>query len=638
MRDRDRQTTDSVDRPRPGVGIIIWFFVLFIILALFWRTIGQEDSPLVPYSLFRDQVRAGNVEVVIATGQELEGIFINPVEIETNDRSREVNSFITYVPAFGDELVPLLEEFAVPLETNPEPNAGWWLLILNLLPFLLLLAIFFFVFSRIKSSQGQGIFSMGQSRARLYNRERALTTFNDVAGTEGAKEELRETVLYLKDPRRFKRLGGKTPKGILLIGPPGTGKTLLARAVAGEAGVPFFSTSGSDFMEMFVGVGASRVRKMFEEAKKTAPSIVFIDELDSIGRRRGTGIGGGHDEREQTLNQLLTEMDGFEPNQSVIIIAATNRPDVLDPALLRPGRFDRQVTVDLPTQRSRLAILKVHARGKSFSDDIDFEKVARATPSFSGADLENLLNEAALSATRQNKATIEPSDIADARDRILLGRRREGLNLSPEDINLLAYHEAGHAVVSAFLPFTDPIEKVTIIPRGNAMGVTQHLPDEEKYIHRIETLKNSLVVMMGGRAAEQFTFGSASSGAANDLKQATGLARKMVMELGMSSKLGTLSFGGNNEQVFLGEQMAQRREHSEATQQLIDQEIKKLVDEAFETALSMLQHYKEELDALAEKLILEEEVSGDDMLALLGITGKKDKELYREREAAPVTH
>jgi len=636
---QNKQNGEGVERtPRPAVGLIIWLFFLFILLTLFWRTFAQDETTLVPYSVFRNEVRAGNVESVTATGQELEGSFRQPVEVQVNDRATEVTSFLTYVPVFGDELVPLLDEHGVLLETNPEPGATWWLLLLNLLPFLLLLAILFYVISRVRSSQGQGIFSMGQNRAKLYNRERALTTFNDVAGTEGAKEELKETVLYLKDPRRFKRLGGKTPKGVLLIGPPGTGKTLLARAVAGEAGVPFFSTSGSDFMEMFVGVGASRVRKMFEEAKKSAPSIVFIDELDSIGRRRGTGIGGGHDEREQTLNQLLSEMDGFEPNQSVIIIAATNRPDVLDSALLRPGRFDRQVTVDLPTQRSRVEILKVHARGKSFSDDVDFERIARATPSFSGADLENLLNEAALRATRENKAVIESEDVNVARDRILLGRKREGLKLSPEDIDLLAYHEAGHAVVSAFLPYTDPIEKVTIVPRGKAMGVTQHLPDEEKYIHRLDALKNALVVMMGGRAAEKFIYGSASSGAANDLKQATELARRMVMELGMSEKLGTMSFGGSSEQVFLGEQMGQRRAYSEATQQLIDEEVKKLVDDAFNTAVRMLKEYRAELEALAQKLIEEEEVSGESLLALLGLTGEKAKQQYRDPESAPMTH
>ncbi|MEX2382657.1 MAG: ATP-dependent zinc metalloprotease FtsH [Opitutales bacterium] len=606
--------------PRYPMGPI-WILVAVAILLLIWNPFGREDRRQISYSSFRAQVQAGNVESIVVRGEGIQGVFEQPVERRVNDEVVEVTEFRTHLPAFGDEqLLALLETQGVEIETRPEGNILWWIIGLNMLPFLLLVLIGIIIFTRMRS-QGQGMFSMVQSRAKLYDKEKATTDFDDVAGTEGAKEELQETVSFLKDPARFKQLGGTTPKGVLLIGPPGTGKTLLARAVAGEAGVPFFSTSGSDFMEMFVGIGAARVRKMFEDAKKSAPSIIFIDELDSIGRRRGTGIGGGHDEREQTLNQILSEMDGFEQNEGVIVMAATNRPDVLDNALLRPGRFDRQVTVDLPNKTSREAILKIHARKKKFADDVDFEKVARATPSFSGADLANLLNEAALLATRENKKAIEMADISTARDKIMLGRKREGMVISQDDMKLLAYHEAGHAVVAAVRPYTDPIEKVTIVPRGHAMGVTQQLPEEEKYIFRQEYLRDRLAVMMGGRAAEEMVFETATSGAANDLMQVTRLARRMVMEFGMSDDLGFMAFG-EQQHVFLGEQMGQQRDHSEATAELIDTEVKKILRSSYDLAYNTIKEHREGLDRLADRLLEKEEVSGDEVLEILHVEKK----------------
>jgi cell division protease FtsH len=451
----------------------------------------------------------------------------------------------------------------------------------------------------------------------LYDRAQEHITFDDVAGARGAKNELVEVIEFLRDPAKFEKLGGEIPKGVLLVGPPGTGKTLLARAVAGEADVPFFSITGSDFMEMFVGVGASRVRDLFEEAKKASPAIIFIDELDSIGRRRGAGLGGGHDEREQTLNQLLSEMDGFEPNLDVIIMAATNRPDILDPALLRPGRFDRRITVDLPTLKDREEILKIHSRNKPLDSGVDLERIARGTPGFSGADLENLLNEAALLAARKGKNVIQMDDIEDARDKIVLGLERGNLTLSEEECRLLAYHEGGHAVVAAFTPHADPIHKVTIVPRGMAMGVTQQLPEKEKYIYSREYILDRLAVMMGGRAAEELVLDTSTSGAENDLKQATHLARKMILDWGMSEKFKQVAYGGQREQVFLGEEITQRREYSETTAHEVDKETRKILSEAYEHAQDVLSEHRDGLDRLVEVLLEDEVVSGDRVLEIL---------------------
>jgi cell division protease FtsH len=519
-------------------------------------------------------------------------------------------------------LLPLLESHGVTIDAQPAPDSSWIGSLLYFLPVLLLIGVGYMFFSQMRN-QGQQIFSVGKSRAKLYERREERTTFDDVAGAKGAKAELEEIIEYLRQPDRFESLGGETPKGVLLVGPPGTGKTLLARAVAGEADVPFFSITGSDFMEMFVGVGASRVRDLFREAKRAAPSIIFIDELDSIGRRRGAGLGGGHDEREQTLNQLLSELDGFEPNENVIVIAATNRPDILDPALLRPGRFDRRITVDLPTARSRVAILKIHARNKPLADDVDLEEIARGVPGFSGADLRNMLNEAALLAARQHKEVIEPEDIEEARDKILMGLKREGLVLTEEECRLIAYHEAGHALIAAVLPQADPIHKVTIVPRGQAMGVTQQLPEREKYIYPREYMLDRLAVMMGGRAAEEMVFQTATSGAGNDLIQATQLARKMVLDWGMSERLGRVAWGKDRDEVFLGEEIAHRREYSETTAREIDEEVKSILDEAYQRAAASLQKYREELDRIAEVLLQKEEITGQEVLDLIGVVPDK---------------
>lgn len=613
----------SAPDPQPGQfrtqRFVFWLLIAAAIFFLLGNPFGPGAGQQISYTEFRQQLEDGNVTSVTVEGEQIVGELAEPISIGSGEQARETEQFVTFLPSFGDEqLLNTLREQGVEVNTRPTPDGAWTGILFALLPFLLLLGFGYFLFRRARQ-QGQGMFSIGQSKAELYDREDADTTFGDVAGTEGAKEELQETITFLKNPKRFESLGGEIPKGILLVGPPGTGKTLLARAVAGEAGVPFFSTSGSDFMEMFVGVGASRVRDMFKEAKDAAPSIIFIDELDSVGRQRGAGLGGGNDEREQTLNQLLNEMDGFEPTEEVIVMAATNRPDVLDQALLRPGRFDRQITVDSPNKQSRHEILKIHARNKPLSDDVDLEEVARSTPGLSGADLENLLNEAALHAARNDKDEIEKEDIQAARDKIYLGRERQGVVLSDEDKKLIAYHEGGHAVLAATLPHADPIEKVTIVPRGKAMGVTQQIPEREQYIYRREYLLDRLAVMMGGRASEDLVMGTATSGAANDFKQATQMARRMVVELGMSEKLGPVSFGGQQDQVFLGQELAQRKDYSEETGREIDLEIKRIVEEAYERALTTLKENRDGLDRLAQRLIDDEEVDGDVVLEILGL-------------------
>jgi cell division protease FtsH len=586
---------------------------------LFSKQFGMKGTQL-SYSSFRNQLEADNVKKVTVEGEKISGEFKKAIETkEGGNKTVSHKDFYTYLPSFGDDkLLSLLESQKVDIVTEPKKDVSWWGRILSgFLPFLLLLGLGILLLRKYGGGIGQNIFSMGASRAHLYDQGKQRVTFDNVAGAHGAKTELQEIIEFLKNPQRVQRLGGKTPKGVLLVGPPGTGKTLLARAVAGEADVPFFSITGSDFMEMFVGVGASRVRNMFNDAKKMSPSIIFIDELDSIGRQRGAGIGGGHDEREQTLNQLLSEMDGFESNQNVIVMAATNRPDILDSALLRPGRFDRRITVDLPSLRDRLEILKIHARNKPLAGDVNLEEVARATPGFSGADLENLLNEAAILAARKNKEKIETKDIDESTDKILMGLERENIAITDEERRVLAYHEAGHSVVAAILPNTDPIHKVTIVPRGMAMGVTQQLPEKEKYIYPKEYMLDRLAVMMGGRAAEEVAQGTATSGAADDLKQATRLARKMVLEWGMSESLGQMALGDGHENVFLGHEIAQRREYSEATAREADEEIKKILKEAYDRAVEVLQKHRDGLDRVAQDLVEKEEISGKEVLELV---------------------
>jgi len=609
---------DGASRGRQG--FILWFVLMSLAMFWMWSLLDSGGFTEVSYSTFLRELEAGNVEQVTITGQQLQGTLRQPgTRLTARQDSAAYSEFVTYVPSFGDDdLMQTLEEQNVEVVTKPASEFNWWIVLLMGLPFILFLLLGYAFFSRMQS-QGQSLFSINKSRAKLYDREQATTMFDDVAGAEGAKEELEEVVTYLSRPEAIQQLGGKVPKGVLLIGPPGTGKTLLARAVAGEAGVPFFSITGSDFMEMFVGVGASRVRDLFKDAKESSPSIIFIDELDSIGRRRGAGLGGGHDEREQTLNQLLSELDGFEPSENVIVMAATNRPDILDPALLRPGRFDRRVTVDLPTQRDRVAILRIHAREKPLSDDTDLEKIARGTPGFSGADLENLLNEAALLAAREQMDRIEPRHVGEAIDKIIMGLERKGLVLTEDERRMLAYHEAGHALVAAVLEHADPVHKVTIVPRGRAMGVTQQLPEKEKYIYRKEYMLDRLAVMMGGRAAEDLIFGSATSGAENDLKQVIQLSRKMVLDWGMSDRFQNIAFGGQPEQMFLGEQISQRREYSEETAREVDGEIEKIIETAYRRAMEMLEKYRSELDKIAERLLEREEMPGDEVLDILGL-------------------
>ena len=619
---------------------MIIFLVAGVLLALFayQQFMGPAaGSETVSYSEFRSEVRAGNVEQVTVQGEQVVGDLVSQSYKPTPDADQDstaYTSFVTYLPSFGDEkLMELLEANNVEVVTEPKSDFPWTLIIMGLLPILLLLVVGYFFLRRMQS-QGQGLFSVRKSKAKLFDKGETDTSFDDVAGSEGAKEELREIIKFLKNPERFERLGGKVPKGVLLVGPPGTGKTLLARAVAGEADVPFYSVSGSDFMEMFVGVGASRVRDMFEDAKENESAIIFIDELDSIGRQRGAGLGGGHDEREQTLNQLLSELDGFEENQGVVVMAATNRPDILDSALTRPGRFDRQITVPLPTKQARAEILKIHARNKPLSDDINLEVIAGSTPGFSGADLENLLNEAALLAGRHERDQIEHEDIEEARDKVIMGLKREGMVIDDEEKRLLAYHEAGHAIVAAVLPNADPIHKVTIVPRGQAMGVTQQMPEKEKYLYRREYLLDRLAVVMGGRAAEELIFDTATSGAENDLKQVRQMARKMVLDWGMGENFRHIALGDDQGRVFLGEELAKGKNYSDDTARQVDDEVRAISENAFERAIDTLRENKEAFDNLADMLIEQEVVPGSDVLNLVnGNANEEEVAVYVNGES-----
>ena len=621
---QNKEQRPQIRRPGCGGSVIVWLLVGLAVASLFWGPLSRQFSgrTRISYSAFRDQVENGNVTQVTVSGEEIRGQLKEAAQKGTGEEAVEYTEFITYLPSFGDEqLLSELESAGVEVQTEPESDISLITLLINFLPILLLVGFVYLIF-RQRQGQGQNllsVFSMQKSQAQLYDREKERTTFEDVAGLEGPKRELREIIAFLREPKRFQRLGGEIPNGLLLVGPPGTGKTLLARAVAGEAEVPFFSISGSNFMEMFVGVGASRVRDLFKEAKKASPSIIFIDELDSIGRSRGAGLGGGHDEREQTLNQLLAEMDGFEPQEDVIVMAATNRPDILDKALLRPGRFDRRITVNLPTLQAREEILQLHAKDIELSEEVDLEKTARGTAGFSGADLENLLNEAALLAARKEKKAVESEDLEAARDKVMMGLERESIALTDEECQLLAYHESGHAVLAAVLPHADPIHKVTIVPRGKAMGVTQQLPERERYIYRREYMLDRLAVMLGGRASEDLLLDTSTSGAENDLQQATDLARKMVMSWGMSEKLGHLALGGRREQVFLGEEIAQRREYSEQTAREIDLEIKRILDESYQRAVETLQEHRQGLEKLVEALVDREEIPGDEVKKLIGL-------------------
>jgi cell division protease FtsH len=615
----------------PGGNRNFFFWIIVSMIIGLWLFNSYYESlnqpPQIDYTTFRQEVKRDNVKEITVKGDHISGTLKQSAQTVTaNGDTASYSKFTTYSPSFGDkDIMTLLSDHNVRVKTQPISNDDWWPVILTILPFIIFLGIGYYFFKRIQG-QGQNMFSIGQSQAKLYERKEENVTFDDVAGAEGAKLELREIVDYLTKPDRILNLGGTVPKGVLLVGPPGTGKTLLARAVAGEANVPFFSITGSDFMEMFVGVGAKRVRTMFQDAKKAAPSIIFIDELDSIGRRRGAGLGGGHDEREQTLNQMLSELDGFEPSENVIVMAATNRPDILDRALLRPGRFDRRITVDLPTKSDRVEILKIHSKNKPLAEDADLEKIARATPGFSGADLKNLLNEAALLAARNNQDKITLSDIEHATDKILMGLERTGLALTKEEQKMIAYHEAGHALVAVLMPHSDPIHKVTIVPRGQAMGVTQQLPERDKYIYPREYMLDRLAVMMGGRAAEDIIFNTATSGAENDLKQATKLARKMVLNWGMSKKFGHIAMNGESEEVFLGQELGHRRSYSEETARELDNEVKAILDEAYKRATNALEENREVFDQVANLLLEKEEIPGEDVLKLLKEKSQKEVE------------
>ncbi|MDE0205887.1 MAG: ATP-dependent zinc metalloprotease FtsH [Candidatus Tectomicrobia bacterium] len=589
--------------------LALWL-VFGLILVFTWSYFNTAAQPIqeISYSDFVEEVRQNQVREVRIQGEEITGVYVGGEGVD--------GQFKTYAPE-DPELITFLRDSQVVIEVEPpEKNSYLVQFLLSWAPVMLLIGLWVF-FMRQMQSGGSKALSFGKSRARLLSEQKKKATFSDVAGADEAKAELEEIIEFLKDPQRFQKLGGKIPKGVLLMGPPGTGKTLLARAIAGEANVPFFSISGSDFVEMFVGVGASRVRDLFEQGKKHAPCIVFIDEIDAVGRHRGAGLGGGHDEREQTLNQLLVEMDGFESNDGVILIAATNRPDVLDPALLRPGRFDRQVVVSRPDVRGRAGILTVHTKDIPLANDVDLAILARGTPGFSGADLSNLANEAALFAARQHKVQVDMRDFESAKDKVMMGAERRSMVISDEEKKVTAYHEAGHALVAKLLPGTDPIHKVTIIPRGMALGVTQQLPVEEKHAYPREYLVNNLHIYMGGRAAEELIFKDPTTGAGNDIERATELARKMVCEWGMSDRMGPLAFGVKEEQIFLGREIAQHKDYSEVTAIAIDEEVKRLVNNGYEGAKSILSTNVHVLHALAQALVEHEELNADEISALV---------------------
>jgi cell division protease FtsH len=590
--------------------IIFWVVILISAVAL-WQVVKTANSGQkvqeINFSRFMAEVDQGTVKDVTLTGMEAKG------------KLADGSLFHTTVPANYPDMIKKLQEKGVSITVQDVGNSSWGWLVNLFAPLALLAALWYFMIRQMQTG-GNKALSFGKSRARLLSMQQKKVTFKDVAGVDEAKEELREIIEFLREAQKFQKLGGRIPKGVLLVGPPGTGKTLLARAVAGEANVPFFSISGSDFVEMFVGVGASRVRDLFEQGKKNAPCIIFIDEIDAVGRHRGAGLGGGHDEREQTLNQLLVEMDGFESNEGVILMAATNRPDVLDPALLRPGRFDRRVVVNRPDVRGREEILRVHTRKIPLADDVDLSVLARGTPGFSGADLANMVNEAALSAARQNRKAVLMYDFELAKDKVLMGVERKSLILSEEEKKVTAYHEAGHALVAAKLPHSDPLHKVTIIPRGMALGVTMQLPIDDKHNYTKEYLETEIAIMMGGRIAEELFLSQMSTGAGNDIERATELARKMVCEFGMSD-LGPLTFGKKEEQIFLGREIAQHRDYSEATAIKIDDEVKRLVGEGYETAKGILAANHDTLVRIANAL-LEREVLDANQIRLL-IEGKE---------------
>jgi len=631
---------------------LVFWAIIVLILFYFASKYGEHDTVerKIEYPFFLDLLELKLIDEAVIEERKFLGKLVPPNKIEsrlnevlnaaTPDSRPELEKQIMNIRRNLDGLVrftvllpepPKMEvakqwdKYIDKFEFKPK-KTEWVNYLINFSPWILLLVFWFFIFRRMQGGGTKSIFSFGKSRAKLLIENRPKVTFTDVAGADEAKQELQEIIEFLKEPEKFQRLGGKIPKGALLLGPPGTGKTLLAKAVSGEAGVPFFSMSGADFVEMFVGVGASRVRDLFEQGKKNAPCIIFIDEIDAVGRQRGAGLGGGHDEREQTLNQLLVEMDGFNSNEGVILIAATNRPDVLDQALLRPGRFDRQIVVDRPDIRGREGILKVHTRSIPLAKKIDLSVIAKGTPGFSGADLANLVNEAALLAARRNKKVVSMMELEEAKDKVLMGAERKSLILSEEEKRNTAYHESGHVLVAKLIPGSDPVHKVTIIPRGRALGITTTLPIDEKHTYSRSYIEANLCKLLGGRIAEELVFGEITTGSGNDIERATELARKMVCDFGMSDKLGPLSFGKKHEEIFLGREIAQHRDYSEKTAQLIDQEVKNLVLDAEKKAREIIEANLNKLHKLAKTLLEREVLTSDEIDQIINNTTENTSE------------
>lgn len=650
-----------------GLRIIFLLLGFIVILYLFQNTTPMKtfDTPeQLSFSEFRKMVNSSpdakgriftkeielksfmeeNPFVLKITPTRIEGRYVGKnitgLENETDLiklRAKTIPFFVEVLPdVINQDLITLLEKNNILYKFENPQKGGFINTILGILPYaFIILLLWFFMFRQIQST-GNRALAFGKSKAKLHAEGKTKVTFNDVAGCDEAKEELKEVVDFLKDPKKFQNIGARIPKGVLLVGPPGTGKTLLAKAVAGEAGVPFFSISGSDFVEMFVGVGASRVRDLFDQAKKNSPCIIFIDEIDAVGRLRGAGLGGGHDEREQTLNQLLVEMDGFEENEGIIVIAATNRPDILDPALLRPGRFDRQVVVNAPDVKGREEILKIHARKVPLASDVSLAQIARGTPGFTGADLANLINEAALLAARKNKKRVTQEELEEAKDKVLMGPERRSFLITEQEKEVIAYHEGGHALLGTLLPYAEPVHKVTIIPRGRALGLTQQLPEGDKHIHPKKYWLDRICVLMGGYLAEELIFGDTSTGAANDIQVATNIARKMVCEWGMSEKLGTVSYVNEEHNIFLARDISHPKTFSEQTASLIDSEVKRIIDEQLDRGRELLKQNKDKLDKIAKSLLEKETITGEELNSI--VRGEdiamNQKEIIQEKEVS----
>jgi cell division protease FtsH len=627
QRPRRRNSTPPPEEDfnwKTGRIIIGWAAIIlavFLVMTLFRGNNNQEaEITYNQYQTFLDSglIKEATIKKSDVNNYDFHGVLSEPQEIVTESGKRvKIDKFVVFLPQAGDPSVIAQWQKAGVKFNFVKESDQWVNGLINFLPWILILAVWLIIMRRMQGNNAKGIFSFGKSRAKLMTENQVKVTFHDVAGADEAKEELGEIIEFLREPAKFQRLGGKIPRGVLLLGPPGTGKTLLARAVAGEAGVPFFSISGADFVEMFVGVGASRVRDLFDTAKKNAPCIVFIDEIDAVGRHRGAGLGGGHDEREQTLNQLLVEMDGFEQNSGVIIIAATNRPDVLDPALLRPGRFDRQVVVDRPDVKGREGILKVHTRNIPLAPDVDLGIIAKETPGFAGAELANLVNEAALLAARKNSPSVTMADMEEAKDKVMMGPERKSTIISEEEKRVTAYHESGHVLVAKMVPEADPVHKVTIIPRGRALGVTTYLPIDEKHTYSREYLLAMITYALGGRAAEKLVFGKYTTGAGNDIEKATTIARKMVCEWGMSDKLGPLTWGENEQEIFLGREITKHRNYSEKTAIEIDDEIRGIVLNCMKRAEEILKERRDALDRLALALLEREILDAEEINKLI---------------------